>query len=33
VKTLLTVDESGELKSWQTGAEVLYEEIFSSKNN
>jgi hypothetical protein len=30
VKTLLTVDESGELKSWQTGAEVLYEEIFSS---
>jgi len=32
VKTLLTVDESGELKSWQTGAEVLYEEIFSSSN-
>lgn len=32
VKTLLTVDESGELKSWQTGAEVLYEELFSSNN-
>lgn len=30
VKTLLTVDESGELKSWQTGSEMLYEEIFSS---
>lgn len=33
MKTLLTVDESGELKSWQIGVEVLYEEIFSSKNN
>jgi hypothetical protein len=32
VKTLLTVDESGELKSWQTGSEMLYEEIFSSNN-
>jgi WD40 repeat protein len=32
VKTLLTVDESGELKSWQTGAEVLYDELFSSSN-
>lgn len=30
VKTLLTVDESGKLKSWQTGSEMLYEEIFSS---
>jgi hypothetical protein len=32
VKTLLTVDESGDLKSWQTGAEVLYDELFSSSN-
>ena len=32
VKTLLTVDESGELKSWQTGSEMLYEEIFSANN-
>ncbi|MCM0042073.1 MAG: hypothetical protein NBV61_04825 [Algoriphagus sp.] len=30
VKTLLTVDESGELKSWQTGSEMLYDELFSS---
>jgi WD40 repeat protein/energy-coupling factor transporter ATP-binding protein EcfA2 len=30
VKTLLTVDESGEIKTWQTGATNLYEEIFSS---
>jgi len=30
VKTLLTVDESGKLKSWQTGSEMLYDEIFSS---
>ncbi len=33
VKTLLTVDESGELKSWQTGVEVLYDELFSSRKN
>lgn len=32
VKTLLTVDESGELKSWQTGSEMLYDELFSSSN-
>ncbi len=32
VKTLLTVDESGELKSWQTDAEILYNEIYSSIN-
>ena len=32
VKTLLTVDESGELKSWQTDAEMLYNEIYSSIN-
>jgi WD40 repeat protein/energy-coupling factor transporter ATP-binding protein EcfA2 len=32
VKTLLTVDESGELKSWQTDAEVLYNEIFAAIN-
>lgn len=32
VKTLLTVDESGELKSWQTGSEMLYDELFSSTN-
>jgi WD40 repeat protein len=30
VKTLLTVDEFGKLKSWQTDAEVLYNEIYSS---
>jgi WD40 repeat protein len=30
VKTLLTVDESGKLKSWQTDAEVLYNEIFAA---
>jgi hypothetical protein len=30
VKTLLTVDESGELKSWQTDAEVLYNEIYAA---
>jgi len=30
VKTLLTVDESGKLKSWQTDAETLYNEIYSS---
>jgi len=30
VKTLLTVDESGELKSWQTDAEMLYNEIIDS---
>jgi WD40 repeat protein/energy-coupling factor transporter ATP-binding protein EcfA2 len=30
VKTLLTVDESGKLKSWQTDAEVLYNEIFTA---
>jgi len=30
VKTLLTVDESGELKSWQTDAEMLYNEIYAS---
>ena len=30
VKTLLTVDESGKLKSWQTDAEALYNEIYSS---
>jgi WD40 repeat protein/energy-coupling factor transporter ATP-binding protein EcfA2 len=29
VKTLLTVDESGKLKSWQTDAETLYDEIYS----
>jgi len=28
-KTLLTVDESGDLKSWQTGSEMLYDELFS----
>jgi WD40 repeat protein len=32
VKTLLTVDESGELKSWQTGTEALYEELFFTRN-
>lgn len=32
VKTLLTVDESGKLKSWQTGSEMLYDELFSSVN-
>lgn len=32
VKTLLTVDESGELKSWQTGSEMLFDEINSSMN-
>ena len=32
VKTLLTVDESGKLKSWQTDAEMLYNEIYSSLN-
>ena len=32
VKTLLTVDESGELKSWQTGSEMLYDDLFSSSN-
>ena len=30
VKTLLTVDESGKLKSWQIDAETLYNEIYSS---
>lgn len=30
VKTLLTVDENGKLKSWQTDAESLYNEIISS---
>jgi WD40 repeat protein len=30
VKTLLTVDEFGKLKSWQTDAETLYNEIYSS---
>lgn len=29
VTTLLTVDESGKLKSWQTGSELLYREIFN----
>ena len=33
VKTLLTVDEFGKLKSWQTDAEVLYNEIYSSIKN
>uniref|UniRef100_UPI004047662F nSTAND1 domain-containing NTPase n=2 Tax=Algoriphagus sp. TaxID=1872435 RepID=UPI004047662F len=28
-KTLLTVDESGDLKSWQTGSEMLYDELFT----
>jgi WD40 repeat protein len=32
VKTLLTVDESGEMKSWQTGSEMLYNEIFAAIN-
>jgi len=32
VKTLLTVDESGELKSWQTDAEMLHNDIYSSLN-
>jgi WD40 repeat protein len=32
VKTLLTVDENGKLKSWQTGSEILYNEIISSLN-
>ena len=30
VKSLLTVDENGKLKSWQTDAESLYNEIISS---
>ena len=30
VKTLLTIDENGKLKSWQTDAESLYNEIISS---
>jgi WD40 repeat protein len=30
VKTLLTVDESGELKSWPTDAETLHNDIYSS---
>jgi WD40 repeat protein/energy-coupling factor transporter ATP-binding protein EcfA2 len=30
VKTLLTVDENGKLKSWQIDAEALYNEILSS---
>ena len=30
VKTLLTVDENGKLKSWQIDAEALYNEIISS---
>ena len=30
VKTLLTVDESGKLKSWKIDAETLYNEIYSS---
>jgi hypothetical protein len=29
-KNLLTVDESGKLKSWKTDAETLYNEIYSS---
>ena len=29
-KNLLTVDESGKLKSWKTDAEILYNEIYSS---
>jgi WD40 repeat protein/energy-coupling factor transporter ATP-binding protein EcfA2 len=29
VKTLLTVDESGKLKSWQTDAKTLFDEIYS----
>jgi WD40 repeat protein len=33
VKTLLTVDEFGKLKSWQTDVEVLYNEIYSSIKN
>lgn len=32
MKILLTVDESGKLKSWQTGPEVLYQEIFDNSN-
>jgi WD40 repeat protein len=32
VKTLLTVDENGKLKSWKTGSEILYDELFSSTN-
>jgi WD40 repeat protein len=29
VKTLLTVDESGKLKSWQTDTKTLFDEIYS----
>jgi WD40 repeat protein len=32
VNTLLTVDESGELKSWQTDAVILYNEIYAAIN-
>ena len=32
VNTLLTVDESGELKSWQTDAGILYNEIYAAIN-
>ena len=32
VKRLLTVDENGELKSWPTGSETLYNDIFSRLN-
>lgn len=29
--TILTVDENGEIKMWQTGTEMLYNEIFLNK--
>jgi len=32
-KILLTVDENGGLKSWQTGTEMLYNEIFQNNKN
>jgi WD40 repeat protein len=32
VNTLLTVDESGELKSWQTDAGILYNEMYAAIN-
>jgi WD40 repeat protein/energy-coupling factor transporter ATP-binding protein EcfA2 len=30
-KIILTVDENGGLKSWQTGTEMLYNELFQNK--
>jgi hypothetical protein len=32
-RDILTVDENGAIKYWQTGSATIYNEVFSNKNS